>query len=357
MAITPDEQQSIVSAVLSSIRTNSRTIDQLTPVTSLSETDSFEINGGKRVTYKVLRDLIASLSSSEQDSLKTLINKCELKSVTITVAESTATLSISSVGKTITTSIPIATTSKAGLMTAADKVKLQSAYDTAQAAKDTANTAKSKAESAQSSVTALSDKIGAPNGIAPLDANAKVPAANLPGFVDDVVEFNAMVSGVTSQMASSVHKSTDAGCMVVYDTDNDVFLLAVSKVAVSDNTQWGTIKRPIKNLNAATPAVEGGTLQQQINVSDYWQIQNGGASLILTQFTYYNNWLDADAYGTGTAAGRVPEGGKIYTCTSDNRAPSVGVVRNSSQSDQTLHSDTLQAPLFPVMRAHSFKKI
>mgnify|MGYP006922393749 CR=1 FL=1 len=40
-------------------------------------------------------------------------------------------------------------------------------------------------------------------------------------------------------------------CMVVYDTDNDVFLLAVSNVAVADNSQWESIKRPIKNLNAA----------------------------------------------------------------------------------------------------------
>ena len=162
MAITQDELQSIVNAVLSAIRTNSRTIDQLTPVTSLSENDCFEINGGKKVTYKVLRDLIASLSTTEQDSLRTLINKCELKSVAISVTESTATLTISSVGKTISTSIPVATTSRAGLMTAADKVKLQSAYDTAQTAKDTANTAKTKAESAQSSVTALSNRVGAP---------------------------------------------------------------------------------------------------------------------------------------------------------------------------------------------------
>ena len=130
MAITQDEMQSIVSAVLSSIRTNSRTIDQLTPVTSLSDNDSFEINGGKRVTYKVLRDLIASLSSAEQDSLKALITKCELKSMSITATESSATLTISSNGKTLSTEVPVATTSKAGLMTAADKVKLQSAYET-----------------------------------------------------------------------------------------------------------------------------------------------------------------------------------------------------------------------------------
>ena len=319
MAITPDEQQSIVSAVLSSIRTNSRTIDQLTPVTSLSDSDSFEINGGKRVTYKVLRDLIASLSSSEQDSLRTLINKCELKSATITVAESTATLSISSVGKTITASIPVATTSKAGLMTAADKVKLQSAYDTAQAAKETAQTAKSKAESAQSSVTTLSNKIGAPNGIAPLDANAKVPAANLPGFVDDVVEFNAMVSNVTIQLASAANKSTDAGCMVVYDTDRDTFLLAVSNLNVADKSEWGTIKRPIKALSTPAVAAEIGEVQGAIKVSDYWQLEGDRAILIPSMFTYYGNWIDADSFGEGSANGRVPESGKVYICTSDNK--------------------------------------
>ena len=54
MAITQDELQSIVNAVLSANRTNSRTIEQLTPVTSLSDDDSFEINGGKRVPYKIL---------------------------------------------------------------------------------------------------------------------------------------------------------------------------------------------------------------------------------------------------------------------------------------------------------------
>lgn len=77
MAITPDEQQSIVSAVLSSIRTNSRTIDQLTPVTSLSDSDSFEINGGKRVTYKVLRDLIEILFTTAIDTLKTNIKNAD----------------------------------------------------------------------------------------------------------------------------------------------------------------------------------------------------------------------------------------------------------------------------------------
>ena len=202
MAITQDELQSIVNAVLSAIRTNSRTIDQLTPVTSLSDGDSFEINGGKRVTYKVLRDLIASLSSTEQDSLRTLINKCELKSASITVSESSATLTISSVGKNISTTIPVASAIRAGLMTAADKVKLQSAYDTAQTAKDTANTAKSQAASAQAGVTAINNKISVAGGIAPLDSSGKIPTRFIPGAMDDVKEFVGTAANISFAMAS-----------------------------------------------------------------------------------------------------------------------------------------------------------
>ncbi len=188
------------------------------------------------------------------------------------------------------------------------KTKVAAAQSTANAAKTTADAAK-----------AVTDTKGQPGGLATLDTDGKVPATQLPGFVDDVVEFNAMVSGITSQMASSGHKSTDVGCMVVYDTDNNVFLLAVSKVAVSDNSQWGSIKRPVKTNNVVIPAIESGSIEQQINVSDYWQIENGTAVLIFSQFTYYNNWLDAASYGSATLNGRVPEAGKIYTCTSDNK--------------------------------------
>lgn len=159
MAITQDEQQNIINAVLSSIRTNSRTIEQLTPVTSLSDNDSFEIDGSKRVTYAVLRDLIVSLLSAEQDMLKILIGKKELKTVSITTSEDSATLSISSVGKTIATDVPVATTSKAGFITAADKLKLERAFDISQQAKDIAADAISKAETAQSGVESINSRL------------------------------------------------------------------------------------------------------------------------------------------------------------------------------------------------------
>lgn len=145
-----------------------------------------------------------------------------------------------------------------------------------------ANSAAASARDIADATKAVTDTKGLPGGLASLDSGGKVPASQLPGYVDDVIEFNAMVSDVTSQMTSVAHKSTDTGCMVVYDTDNDVFLLAVSSVAVIDSV-------------------------------------NGSASINPDKITYYNNWLDGDSFGDETLNGRVPVEGKLYPCTSDNK--------------------------------------
>ena len=191
------------------------------------------------------------------------------------------------------------------------------AYNEAQTAKSRAATAQTTADSAKAIATAakaVTDTKGLANGIAPLGADAKVPARFLPGYVDDVVEFNAMVSGVTSQMMSANKNSTDAGCMVVYDTDNDCFLLAVLNRTLPDTTQWGSVLRPVKAIKVPDTEISGN-----LNIDDYWTVENDRAELIVGIFTYYNNWLDADSYGTFSSNGRIPEAGKIYTSTSQNK--------------------------------------
>lgn len=95
MAITNDEKQSIINAVLSSIRTNSRTIDQLTIVTEVADTDNFEIHGGKRVAFSKLRELILS-KSGVNDKLPELDDVVEFKEVrndiTLIVTQQTSVL-------------------------------------------------------------------------------------------------------------------------------------------------------------------------------------------------------------------------------------------------------------------------
>ena len=144
MALT-QEQQVIFDAVIASLRTNSKTIEQLTPQTSLSSNDWFELNGGRKVSYTVLRELISALTNNEIDLLRIDINKNILESVSLEVSENTATLKIMSVGTTIKCNVPVATSSKAGIITALDKLKIQAAYDTG-------NTAFSNAVSDRKSV-------------------------------------------------------------------------------------------------------------------------------------------------------------------------------------------------------------
>lgn len=289
MALTQDEMTSVVSAVLSSLQTNSRTIDQLTPVSSLTDSDSFEINGGKRVTYKVLRELIASLSATEQDSLKTLIGKCELKTVSITATESTATLSISSIGKTISTQVPIATDKKAGLMTVADKLKLQNAYDTANTAKDAANSARTAAATAQTAADkALTDKIdksekNVPNGVAGLDLSGLIPLAQIPtAALRRICVFDGFVS--TSPELKNVG-AFSGNISVSYDPNRKTFIAYVG----------ASIITPASSEILGSPGIGG-------NVSN---------------FGWYGTWSGNTVYGEATSEGVRPAEDRIYINRSD----------------------------------------
>lgn len=146
--MTEQELQTCVNSVLSALRSNSRTIDQLTAVETLGDADYFEISGGKKVAFSVLSALIGEMNSVEQDSLKSLIEKNVLKAVRFDVTESTAKLEVSSVGKSITAIVPVATSTQAGIITAADKLKIENALSSASLAQAQAEQAIVKAESA-----------------------------------------------------------------------------------------------------------------------------------------------------------------------------------------------------------------
>ena len=54
--MTEQEIQTIVAAVIDSLKTNGKTIDQLTAVTTMGTNDFIELNGGRKVKYSVLYD-------------------------------------------------------------------------------------------------------------------------------------------------------------------------------------------------------------------------------------------------------------------------------------------------------------
>ena len=72
--MTPEEKQEIVQAVIAALKTNGRTIMQLTEATSISNSDYFEINGGRRIAYSKLYDNIMDDLSDTIEDFETDVN-------------------------------------------------------------------------------------------------------------------------------------------------------------------------------------------------------------------------------------------------------------------------------------------
>ena len=134
---------------------------------------------------------------------------------------------------------------------------------------NTANSANTKANSANADLALFKATKGTAGGLAPLGDDAKIPATYLPGFVDDVIEFAEIVENVTVQQSSTMLKSTDNGCKVVYDKTNEVFILS---------------------------------------------LDNGENS-----YLYYNLWADFQTWGNPfTVYGCTPQAGKVYVDKNKN---------------------------------------
>ena len=195
--MTEQEKQSIIDAVLSSIRTNSRSIGQLTAVSTLSEGDFFEVAGGKKVSFSVLRDLVSAFANLDAESIKTDVAKMLVQNVAFDVTESAATLTIKQQGYAAkTVSLPVATDKHSGIITAADKVKLESAYTSSQTAITAAN-------NAQKGVTELSNSIGKPSGIATLDGDGKLKSSQVPSNLTTETDIQNLRKSVKEEIGTA----------------------------------------------------------------------------------------------------------------------------------------------------------
>lgn len=150
-----------------------------------------------------------------------------------------------------------------------------SANSTAEAAKtaafnalENANIALEQVGEALNRIATLEGQKGAPNGFATLDEHGLIPSAQLPSFVDDVVEFDGfyLLADPTIEQAST---------------------------ALPDNIFF---------------CPQTGTFFCSHH-------QTVGQSIL----KYYNSWPEADKFGEASANGRIPYSGKIYLDVSANK--------------------------------------
>lgn len=81
--------------------------------------------------------------------------------------------------------------------------------------------------------------VGAASGVCPLDANQKVPAANLPSYVDDVVEAYAR-SGQTALSSTWLATGSASGTVITPEAGKIYVLMADSgDYAANSQFRWG----------------------------------------------------------------------------------------------------------------------
>ena len=128
--------------------------------------------------------------------------------------------------------------------------------------------AKRDVATAKKSVETLEDSKGKANGLAPLDETSHIPSVYLPVSAFDVLEFTGVVESVAFEESSSSNNSTDATCDVVYNSTTKTFALRI----------------------------------------------------IGAQPKYFSNWADGYLYGENSGNGRIPQSGKIYIDTTNNKS-------------------------------------
>lgn len=145
--------------------------------------------------------------------------------------------------------------------------------------------AKEVADAAQETMDRIMRDAGNPGGFATLDSNSKIAASYLPGYVDDVVEFAAILSARPEcSEAASALRSEDGRCSVLYEESSMRLLLKYEPETTDVELQ--------------TEAAGGGE----------------NAFTPVGQTTYHTDWADGEVFGEATEIGRRPVSGKIYLC-------------------------------------------
>ena len=122
-----DEQiiQEAVTRVLATLKTNGRTVNQLTAVTAFGSSDYIELNGGRRIAVSTLVDTVLESLESTFDDLETDIGGMVVQAFSKSAGASSIVLTLKQQGYSpMTVTLPLATITEAGLLSPSEKDRL-----------------------------------------------------------------------------------------------------------------------------------------------------------------------------------------------------------------------------------------
>lgn len=175
--------------------------------------------------------------------------------------------------KRVQITLPSASESSAGLFTPAQLKEIKDLISQAKSAADNAarvaTEAKTKANAVGTELTEFKDSKGYPGGIVPLDENGRIPTQYIPGAMDDVKEFNGFVENANVLMMSYGGEPDGEHIIVVFNKTTNRFVLRIYRS--------------------------------------------------MTDILYYNNWTNADKFGTNELDGITPVKDKVYSDVTSNK--------------------------------------
>ena len=214
---------------------------------------------------KEVNDAVASVAQCLRDVASATLTATSAKSIANT-AKTTADTAKSTADTAKSTADDAKSKSEQALSVAnaANARSLTNADDIA-SLKTRTTAVEAVASDAQSRAKALEQSVGALDGIAPLGDDGKVPAAYLPSYLDDVIDFDGMMLfPPTIQMMSVIEYDS-----VFFNSSTNTFVF---------------MKKDENNMAK-----------------------------------YYGNAFGADVFGTAGGSGRTPVAGKVYVDRSTNK--------------------------------------
>ena len=193
------------------------------------------------------------------------------------------------------------------------KYKIQNNVTTASAGKGVLDAYQGKVLNDKfSNYVPLSQK-GVANGVASLDAEGKVPSAQLPSYVDDVIE-SYIVSGSTA-LSSGWLSKTNGGAALTPETGK-IYLVMTSGSYQNKQYRWGgstyVLCNPsdVNSVNGMTGVVTLKSLTIQKNGTKVGDTFNGSADKTInitvptkvSELSNDSNYITASANITGNAA-------------------------------------------------------
>lgn len=117
--------QEAVSRVLATLKTNGRTINQLTAVQAAGADDYIELNGGRRISFSVLTGLVEEYLDGQLDGMRSDIAGMAIQVFSRFVTPTSIGLIIKQAGHdAMNITLPLATEENAGLLSPSEKDRL-----------------------------------------------------------------------------------------------------------------------------------------------------------------------------------------------------------------------------------------